>query len=347
MKGRPRRIDYGALDSAILGGMTWRQYEAAVGAGAVSLPTWRARKQELIAQGRLLRGQAPLDERQAHQPSKAGVKTTGSSGLGADSGWATLCATIEQHARRLDLFPRACAGVLEVPAADKDICIVPVLTRHILSWASHMDTFTRVTSDIASTPNLFVCIVGDLLGMEGDLRVNLGGPGAMLQPGARHELVDAWLRQIDHKVLFIAHPAPLTEDNRRPFRDRPLRNRFLALDPVVRAINVELVLGEQRYAVTVTERYSGNRFPTAAHLCAERIRLEGRDCDVVVAPTSGSAGACQYTECGRRSLIVGCSGSLHPRWLGPEMPCFTLSPTEHRTGAFASLDAWLATRRNS
>jgi hypothetical protein len=233
--------------------------------------------------------------------------------------------------------------------SDKPIIIVNIADLHMGSWATDYELFKQVTEEIINTPNLYVCLNGDLLQMSIKLRGVLEVADNALPPRWQMYFLDSWLQDVHKKVLFS------TWDNHSVMREENVTGysiyaeifkKYTKYSNGITHADIFVNDMEEPYRLAASHFFQGRSMFNPLHSHGRYMRHEGHDREIIMAGDSHVFGTMTMNQSGTKRAFLN-SGTLQTnsgyakRFFSlithPEFPCIVLHHKEHRFQVFDSV----------
>jgi len=217
---------------------------------------------------------------------------------------------------------------------------------HIGSWGSDHDMLCTITEEIASTPNLYVALVGDVVEMAIKMRSVLEVMGQILPPEQQLAFLESWLKEIQHKIAFSCWGNHEEREEKQ--------SGFNSIKALMSKGSVyfngighpDVHVGDQVYKFVVSHKYRGNSMYDATFGPKRYIRMEAHGREIALQGDLHRPAISQYVEGGSEKLAIT-SGTLQldssyvKRYFSlktfPVFPCVVLRHDRHEFIPFWNL----------
>lgn len=350
------------LESALWAGKSHMQYVAdAASAGEsrwLSASAYYERKQRMRNQGVIV-PDAPKST-EAGKPSESGSPApvlTGDKKV-SEFDWRDANRVVKEMQRLAQgasasqdfaTFPAP-----DLPAYDGNLHLLPIADWHIGSYAADYDAIERLTDFILTTPNLYVCVLGDMLQMAIKLRGVLEISDNVLPPKLQFRYLETWLRELakSGKVLFS------TWDNHAQMREENATGYSRYADIFSRETvhfnglgHVTFRVGAEVYKGAVSHVFRGRSINDTCFGQKRYLQREAPTFDFALAADSHVPGLVQYTEggllrtclnCGTLQTASGYAKRFFSLKTWSAFPCLTLRSDRHEITPFWDVQTMMA-----
>lgn len=258
--------------------------------------------------------------------------------------------TVQGLRKRASRSRREVALTLEV---DQPVCLLALGDTHIGSIATDHELLEAITDEILATPNLYVCLLGDILDMAVKLRGVAEVQGSVLPTEMQYVYAASWLAEIAPRVLCA------TWGNHDVEREEQLLGsaRLGALYADKRIVyhggigHVDLTVGSTLYRLAVSHHYQGRSIYNPVHGAQRYTTLVAHDREIVLSGDSHVPGVLQWNHGTQHKIAVNTgtlqtgsayAGRYFSLFTSTAMPCVALWPDEWRAVPFWSLSSWRA-----
>lgn len=242
-------------------------------------------------------------------------------------------------------------ATIELDAEEEDPFILFLSDTHIGDWSTDYDLFARITDEILETPGLYVGLLGDLANMAIRLRgvAEVTG-GALFTPEQQVKILDSWLTDIAHKVVFA------TWDNHGVEREEQASG-FSAIKHIQAKRFVyfggighpDIRVGNEVYKFAVSHRFRGSSLDNPCHGGMRYLRREGHQRELAAMGDYHVPGIVKFTH-GESEKVALNAGSIQTHspyarrhfslFTNPSMPGVVLESTRHCITPFYSVGEW-------
>jgi predicted phosphodiesterase len=221
---------------------------------------------------------------------------------------------------------------------------------HLGAWSTDYELFMRITDEIHSIPNLYLCLLGDMAHMAIKMRSMEEVQENLLPPDLQLMYLESWLSEMQHRVLASCWGNHDTEREQQLTGGSRIVDLYRKMVPYFDGIGiVDLQVGEQAYSIAMSHRFPG-RGANPVQGPMSYLLKEGLDQDIAIAGDSHVPGIMTFNHGSRQKLAVNC-GSIQTdsgyakRYFSlltaPIFPCFTLDPQEKIMNGYWSLANYL------
>jgi hypothetical protein len=235
--------------------------------------------------------------------------------------------------------------------SDRPIVVMPFGDTHIGAWSTDYDLFERITDEILETPNLFLCLMGDMAHMAIKLRSVEEISDNLLPPDLQLRYLQSWLEEVQHRILFCVwanHEVEREEAQAGGSRFADLYKRTAVYFGGIGHANV--TVGSQQYRIAASHKFAGRSQVNPVYGPQRYLLTEGTDRDIAIAGDSHVPGIMKFTHGPDTRLAVNC-GSIQTmsgyarRYFSlkthPIFPVFTLHPERKLFSPYWSLEEYL------
>lgn len=243
---------------------------------------------------------------------------------------------------------------IELGDGTRPVALASFSDQHMGSWGCDYRALKSLTDELLGTPDLYIALLGDYGQYSIKLRSVLEVMDNALPPEQQTEFVDAWFRDIWHKVAFA------TWDNHAVERQEQLAGESSVKKLLSKKVvyfngigHVDLKVGNQLYKGVVTHKFRGRSLLNPTHGQMRYMRFEGHDRDWAMAGDSHVPGMAKYTDGDKVRVAINC-GSLQTnsgfgkRYFSltthPVYPIIVFDPDKKEMTPFWSVKEWLKAR---
>jgi hypothetical protein len=244
-------------------------------------------------------------------------------------------------------------ATIEVTDVEESILLVPLSDTHVGSWGADLSHLVALTEEVLANPRLYLAGVGDLINLAIKLRGVLEVKDDLLPPDLQHSFIEAWLNEIEPKLLFAGWGNHDIEREEAGSGASIHQNMLARRVPYFAGIgHVNLVVGAQTYHLAVSHRFRGSS--SAAPLAGQKkyMRFEGADREIAIGGDLHRPCYEAYFDGPTHRVALNC-GALQTdspyaaRYFSlytiPEYPVLELFSNEHRVIPYRNLGDWKAT----
>lgn len=235
--------------------------------------------------------------------------------------------------------------------ADGPIVVMTLADTHIGSWSTDYDLFERITDEILSIPNLYLCLLGDMAHMAIKLRSVEEVSDNLLPPDLQLRYLESWLQEMQSRVLFATwgnHDIEREESQAGGSRFADLYRRMV---PYFGGIgHAHVTVGSQSYRIAASHKFLGRSMSNPVLGPQNYLLREGVDMDIAMAGDSHVPGILQFTHGPLHKIAIN-AGSIQTgsgyakRYFSlkthPVFPVFTLDPEAKVANPYWSLQQYL------
>lgn len=231
--------------------------------------------------------------------------------------------------------------------------IIPISDWHFGSFGTDYSLVEKFTDLILSTPDLYVCIIGDFQQMAIKMRGVLEMMDNALTPAMQNRFLESWFAEISHKVLFATYDNHSVERQENAVGFSTYADIFSRKVVYFNGIgHVDIEVGSETYRIATAHKFKGGRTQTnCMNGLMAYLRLTAPYMEMAIGGDTHVFGYAQYPEGGEIKTVLNC-GTLQTNsgyakrfctlTTLPEFPCFMLRHDRHRIVPFPSLEDMLA-----
>lgn len=338
------KLHHEHMDAYILAGLTWEEYRLQPATYHVGRTTWWRRKQALLAAGQPVKTDRQLisaGKGKCPDSTATGERLVNLAQQGDTPEWPEACRLLETGSRSALWFPADAALKVELPSGGESVCLLPVLDSYLVAWAADLTLLKRITAQLVATPDLYLCVLGDLDDLVEGMRRRLAVHGTHLPAGTINRLVRAWLKWIEPKIAFIASrntsakPAGIAGPQAPAIEGISLRTLF-----VDSSAHLNLKVSDQHYKVAVSARLRRHSLSAALQHCFDYRDARHAGPDAILLQSTRSAAMMIYSHVADVRAVVLCGTIATPIWGRAGLPCITFDAHRHAVTCFPSLTSW-------
>jgi hypothetical protein len=186
---------------------------------------------------------------------------------------------------------------------------------YIMFWgdqhigASGMDIkgFRAITEELLNTPNLYVILLGDLMEMAIKMRSVHEVMGNIIPPKWQFKIVEAWLSEIQHKVICA------TWDNHVVMREENVLGWSPTAEMLAKKViyhsgigHIDVKVNDIVYKLAVSHFFKGNSIFNPNHELGRYIRNEYCEADIVAQGDRHTPAIQQLYISGKERTLIKC-----------------------------------------
>ena len=179
--------------------------------------------------------------------------------------------------------------------------------QHIGATGMDIKAFRNITEELLNTPNLYCVLLGDLMEMAIKMRSVHEVMGNAIPPKWQFKIVDAWLQEIQHKVICA------TWDNHVVMREENVLGWSPTAEMLSKKViyhsgigHVELSVNDIKYNLAVSHFFKGNSIFNPNHELGRYIRHEWCDADIVAQGDRHTPAVQQLYISGKKRVLIKC-----------------------------------------
>lgn len=233
---------------------------------------------------------------------------------------------------------------------DKPVCIVGLSDTHILSWGTDHSLLEEITNEILETDGLYVALLGDLQQMSIKMRGVLEVSDNMFPPEIQHRYLEAWLKEISHKVLFA------TWDNHSAMREEEASGYSRYSDILKRNViyhngigHPNVTVGDETYKLAVTHAFPRRSQYNPCYGGVMYLMSHGHSREIAMSGDSHVPGISWFTH-GETPKLATNAGTIQTNsgyakrfftlHTHPSFPAVILWPDKHHFEPMVSVKTW-------
>lgn len=238
-------------------------------------------------------------------------------------------------------------GVIDFSHWERPLLVVPVSDWHFGSYGSDYKAIEEDTDLILNTPDLHICIIGDMLQMAIKMRNVLEMMDNALPPKLQFRFLESWLTEIQHKVLFS------TWDNHSVMREEAVTGISHYAEIFSRKViwfngigEPDVQVGKETYKLVVSHHFRGRSYLNPLHAQMRHLRMEAQEREIAIQGDTHIPGLMQYAESGKMRTVINCgshqtNSGFAKRFFSLKtwqvFPCFALHHDAHKVVPFWSV----------
>lgn len=239
-------------------------------------------------------------------------------------------------------------GPIKLGDGKEPIVLLQLGDTHIASWGTDHTMVRNVLKEIIETPNLYVCLMGDLIQMSIKLRSVIEVADNMMPPEQQVDFLEWMIEKILPKIAFSSwcnHGVEREEKQSGISHIKYLLNRKTAYFNGIG--HPDLQVGKETYKVACSHRFRGNSMYDSTYGPKRYMRMEAPDREICLQADLHRPAFSHYYEGGTPRIAItngtfqinsGYAQRYFSLRTSPAMPCLVLHNDKHLAVPFIGLD---------
>ena len=231
--------------------------------------------------------------------------------------------------------------------SDKPIYILFWGDQHIGATGMDIKGFRAITQELLNTENVFCILLGDIMEMAIKMRSVHEVMGNMIPPKWQFKIVDAWLSEIQHKVICA------TWDNHVVMREENVLGWSPTAEMLAKKViyhsgigHIDVKVNDITYKLAVSHFFKGNSIFNPNHELGRYIRNEYCEADIVAQGDRHTPAIQQLyisgkkrtlIKCGTHNINSGYAKRFYSLKTFDDMPVIRLDPKEKLVTPFMNI----------